>query len=235
MPHPPLTHDEVHAWWARLDAPDWRVGQLAQTLAPDELDRAARFHARRDRERWIVARGLLRERLGAYSGCSPKSVRLEYGPFGKPALVNSSVRFSVSHSDNLAVFALAHEREIGVDVEAIRPSFDLDRLAEDFFSPIERAALRRLRSTQRVAGFFNCWTRKEAFVKATGMGLSQPLDEFDVELVPGRPPRVIAIRADPYAAQHWTLAALDPLPGFAAAVALPSHIRGIRQLWIDDE
>jgi 4'-phosphopantetheinyl transferase len=219
-----LLDDEVHLWWARLDAPASRIRQLADMLAPDELERASRFHSERDRGRWIVGRGILRERLADYVGCVPCEVQLVYGPHGKPALAPDSgypsLRFSVSHSGGLVVYAISRDCRLGVDVEVVRPIADLEGIAEYFFSPRERASLRALAPHQRTAGFFNCWTRKEAYVKAIGSGLAQPLDAFDVELRPGVPARLLAIDGDPHLAAHWSLHHLNAPRGTTAALAI---------------
>jgi 4'-phosphopantetheinyl transferase len=228
---------EVHIWWAQLDAPESRVQQLARTLDADEVARADRFQAPHHRERWIVGRGLLRELVGQYTGCLPSNVRLVYGPHGKPSLApdsgDSSLRFSLAHSEGLVVFALARDVEIGVDVEAVRPLKDLELVAEQFFSPRECESLRSLRPDQRVDGFFNCWSRKEAYIKALGLGLSLPLDTFDVELRPGLPARLLAVEGLAGSATSWSLRALHAPPGFAAAVAMPGQVRRICQRWLE--
>jgi 4'-phosphopantetheinyl transferase len=228
-----LAHDEVHTWWARLDVPAWRIRQLARTLAPEEVVRANCFRAQRVRDRWIVGRGLLRELLGQYIGCEPASIQLAYGTYGKPVLAPNSgdarLRFNVSHTEGLVLFGLARDHDLGVDVETIRPLKDLDLIAEQFFSLQERAALRSLRTDQQLAGFFNCWTRKEAYVKAVGLGLSHSLDSFDVELTPGRPSRLLAIDGDSAKAVSWSLTALQAPPGFAAALAVPGQIHRFKR------
>jgi 4'-phosphopantetheinyl transferase len=230
-------HDDLDLWWASLDVPQSRVQELARTLAVDELARANRFQARLHRDRWIVGRGLLRELIGRYVGCLPRSVRLAYSAHGKPSFAgewsNGRLRFNVSHAAGLGLFAIASDREIGVDVEAIRPLQDLQLIAEHFFSPGEQTTLRSLPAEQRVMGFFNCWSRKEAYIKALGLGLSQPLDAFDVELTPGRPARLLAIDGVAGPAASWSLEAVPAPAGFAAAVAVPGRISHITQRWLE--
>jgi 4'-phosphopantetheinyl transferase len=232
-----LLGDEVHLWWAPLDASQWRIAQLADVLSPDEVDRANRFYAERDRDRWIVGRGMLRERLADYLGCTPSEVQLIYGSYGKPALAPgsgyASLSFSVSHSDGLVVYAVSRSPMIGVDLEVVRPIADLEGIAEHFFSPRERESLRALAPDERTAGFFNCWTRKEAFIKAIGLGLSQPLDAFDVELRPGKSAGLLAIDGDPHLAAAWRLHHLDAPRGATAALALEGGARHLITHWLN--
>ena len=197
------------------------VRASASLLSAAERERARRFAFGRDARRFIVGRGRLRQLLGARLGVRPESVQLIYGARGKPALANSgrnSLRFNLSHRDDLAVYALSWGCEVGIDVEAIRPLPDADAVAARFFSRPEHAAYRALDPRDRLLGFFQCWTRKEAFIKALGEGLSHPLDSFDVSLAPGAPAellRVEPVRGDD---RGWRLASFSPAPGFVAAV-----------------
>ena len=242
---PALGRGEVHVWWAALDLDTQRVAHLADSLSPDERARAERFHFDRDRVRFIAARGVLRALLGGYLGVSPPALAFEYGPHGKPALAASStgapaaalaaeVRFNVSHSTGVALYALARGRDVGVDVEGLRGDFATDEIADRFFSPAERMALRALPAEARCAAFFACWTRKEAYIKARGVGLSLALDAFDVSLAPGEPAALLATRDDPAARDHWSLRALDPGPGLAGAVVAEGRDWALR-CWSWDE
>ena len=219
-----LSHDDVHVWCAGLDQPPSYARELARTLAGDERARAERFHFDRDRTRFIVGRGVLRTILGRYLGIEPARLRFCYGPHGKPALAVSPgtprLDFSVSHSQALAVYAVTWERRIGIDLEFIRPIADAEQIAERFFSPHEHAVFRRLAPKERQVGFFNCWTRKEAYIKATGDGLAQPLDRFDVSLAPGDQARLLSIDGDPRRASRWYLQELVPAAGYLAALAV---------------
>ena len=223
-PRPALAGDEVHVWGARLDAPREVVRRLHLTLAPDERERAGRFHFQRDRDHFIVARGLLRAVLGEYLNVGPELLRFEYGAQGKPSLAavqnQGGLRFNLSHSDGVALFAVARGREVGVDVERVSARVSCDEVAGRFFSPREVAALRALPPLQREAAFFDCWARKEAYIKARGEGLSLPLDAFDVSFAPGEPAALLANRLDPAEVSRWTLRGLASWPGFAAAVAV---------------
>ena len=184
----------------RLDASPDEVRSLRALLCEAETQRAERFRFERDRRRFIVARARLRQMLAARLGVQPEAVELAYGTNGKPEILNSSLCFSVSHCDDVALFAFSNVSEIGVDIEAIRPIREADTIAAQFFSPRENQAYATARD--KLLGFLQCWTRKEALVKAIGEGLSMPLHLFDVAHAPG-----------------WRLHSFFPLPGFIAAVA----------------
>jgi len=162
---------------------------VLKSLVPDERQRAERFRFERDRRRFIVAHGVLRDILGRYLKCSPAQVSFSYNQYGKPALAQESeaigLRFNMSHSHEVALYALTRAREVGVDVELLREDFASLEIAERFFSRSEVALLNSLAPELRTDGFFNCWTRKEAYIKALGEGLSHPLDRFAVSLAPG--------------------------------------------------
>jgi 4'-phosphopantetheinyl transferase len=216
-----LEGDQVDVWLARLDLPAETLGPLRRTLSADEGARADRFHFPRDRDRFIAARGMLRAILSRYLAEAPDALRFSYNAYGKPELVGAAgLCFNLSHSHDLAIYAVAREREVGVDVEHVRAEFAGEGIAERFFSPREVAALQALPAEQRVAGFFNCWTRKEAYIKARGMGLSLALDRFDVSLAPDAPAALLTVCDDPAEAGRWTLCALDAGPGYVAALAV---------------
>lgn len=220
-----LGEDEIHLWHAWLDQPVERVEQLAQTLSADEAARAARFHFERDRRRFIVARGWLRTILGQYLNTAPTDIQFCYGPHGKPCLAGQSLsnhlQFNLAHSDEIVLYALAQNHAIGVDIEHIRPVPDLDQIATRYFSTRERAALRMLPPEQQQEGFFNGWTRKEAYLKALGDGLTRPLDGFDVSLTPGEAARLLDVAHDPKEAARWFMYALMPCTGYVSAVVAP--------------
>src|SRR5262249_14010343 len=194
------------------------VDRLVPLLSPDERERAARFHFRRDAMRWIVARAILRQILGGCLGVDRGAVVLSYGPQGKPAVVaptgSVDLQFSLAHSSHVAVYAVSAGCPVGIDVEGMRPLSDMDRIAARTFSPRECAALRKLPPGLRAVGFFNCWTRKEAYIKAVGLGLSYPLDRFSVSLAPGEPARLEVVETDPDHVEKWTMGQLAPGPGF---------------------
>ena len=217
---------ETHVWRVALDQPDARVATLFALLSEDERRRAFRFHFDRDRRRFTVARGALRSILGSYLATPPERLRFGYSEHGKPFLRQPQpllldLRFNVSHSDELALVAVTVATEVGVDVEKIRPDFAGLEIAERFFSPAEVRALRSLPIHLRSRAFFNCWTRKEAFVKATGRGLSFPLKAFDVTLAPGESPRLLRVENDDPA--RWSIFEVSPAPDFVGALVVESR------------
>lgn len=228
--HQALLANEIHLWYAWLDQPAERVQELAQTLSLDEAARAARFHFERDQRRFIVGRGLLRIILGQYLDVVPAQIQFRYGLYGKPSLVGQvgtrsvsyDLQFNLAHSGEVALYALAWDYPIGVDVEHIRPIPDLDQIVERFFSRQERITLRSLPPEQRQTAFFNGWTRKEAYLKALGDGLARPLDEFDVSLAPGQPAQLLGVAGDPAEAAGWFMEAVTPLAGYVGAVVAPA-------------
>lgn len=203
---------------AHLFAASEAVGAAVAVLSEDERARADRFAFDRDRRRFIVARARLRHLLAARLDTTPETIRFSYGARGKPSLRGSEWRFNVSHCGDLAVFAFCRHREVGVDVESVRPLEDADAIAARFFSPRENAEYRSLQPAHRPRGFFNCWTRKEAFIKATGDGLAHPLDAFDVTLTPDAPARILRVGDRPGTACGWSLECFVPAPGYVAAV-----------------
>jgi 4'-phosphopantetheinyl transferase len=211
---------------AHLAATEAAVGAAMSVLCPAERRRADGFAFERDRGRFIVARARLRQLLAARLAVRPEAVELAYGAYGKPALApryaESRLRFNVSHRDDVAVYAFSSASEVGVDVEAVRALRDGDDLAARFFSPREHEAYRALDPRDRPLGFFNCWTRKEAFVKALGSGLSCPLDRFDVSLAPGQPARILRVADAPGGHHGWRLEAFAPAARFVAAVVARS-------------
>jgi len=203
------------------------VRGLLRTLTLDERARARRFRFPRDRDRFIVARGVLRAILGRYLGVDPGRLRFRYSPYGKPALAgpfeDEGIRFNLAHSQGIALYAVSRGREVGIDVEYVRADLADERIAERFFSPREVATLRAVPAEQRREAFFHCWTRKEAYVKARGEGLSLPLDQFDVSLAPGEPAALLSTPGDPPEVTRWSLQALNPGPGYVAALAVEGN------------
>lgn len=216
-----LGADEVHVWRAWLEPDPVRDASLAATLSPDEKARAAQFRQPGDAAHYVRARGILRDILARYLGEPPADLRFSVGPTGKPFLVGrDAVHFNLSHSADLALYAVARGGEVGVDVEAVRHDVDHDTLAQRFFSPGEREQLRRLPESARQEAFFTCWVRKEAFLKATGEGLSVGLASFDVLVLGDAPPGRQVVRDGRGKERSWSVAGLHPAPGYAAAVAV---------------
>jgi 4'-phosphopantetheinyl transferase len=225
-----LPHDEVHVWRASLDQPPW-LSDFFATLAADERERAARFHFQKDRDHYITARGLLRTLLSHYLKLRPHDLSFGYSAHGKPFLVSppaSDLRFNVSHSHGLGLFAFTRRRDLGIDIEQIRPDFAGEQIAERFFSAGEVTTLRRLPASQQAAAFFNCWTRKEAYIKARGEGLSLPLHMFDVSLAPGEPAALLATRVAPGETSRWSMIKLAPGAGYKAALVVEGQAWRLR-------
>jgi len=222
-----LRDDEVHVWWAALDIEASHLRSLQQTLAEEEQARAERFYVPRDRACFIAARGLLRTILGRYLGVAPGGLRFSYNPFGKPALAaapgQAALRFNLSHSHGLAVYAVTRNREVGVDLERVRADFAWEPLLEQALSAREQAVLRALPTPLKQAAFFAGWTRKEAYLKARGEGLRLPLPQIEVSLAPGEPATLLSSAGDLAEARRWSLWELRPGPGYAAALAVEGH------------
>lgn len=198
------------------------AGELAQCLSDDEQLRARRFVFDRDRTRYIVARAHLRKFLALRLGVKPHAVEFDYGKHGKPALsrrfADSGLHFNVAHSADVAVYAFSQKGKIGVDVEVIREMKDADEIAARYFSQTENDAYRALDADQKALGFFSCWTRKEAFIKAIGDGLCYPLNCFDVSLTPGVPATILRVEDTRGDACGWSIESFSPVPGFIGAV-----------------
>jgi 4'-phosphopantetheinyl transferase len=224
-----LPADEVHVWRASLARTSRQELQTLQSLlAPDEVERAGRFHFERDRASFILARGMLRSILAAYLQQNPAQLRFSFSEYGKPALIvnddnSGELRFNVSHSHELALYAVTRNREVGIDVEYMRADFASEEIAERFFSSGEVVALRALPQDRRTEGFFNCWTLKEAYIKARGEGLSFPLDRFHVSLSQGEQQAILNVHEAPIETARWSLQALMPEDGYAAAIAVEGH------------
>lgn len=221
---PALEPDCAHVWFVSLDLSIEQSRRLTRMLTADERARSERYHFERDRSRFAVGRAYLRGFLGRYCGLPPSSLRLGANSFGKPFLHNAhpspDLRFNLAHSGGGALFAFTLSREIGVDLEQIRPGVDLLAIARRFFSADEYGALQRVPTAEREDAFFRCWTRKEAYIKARGEGLSIPLDSFSVSLVPGRPAALTAHRNDPEELERWTMTDVSPRPDMRGALVV---------------
>lgn len=217
-----LRENEVHVWRASLDRATDDVAHWQTLLRDDEVERAGRFYFEKDRRHWIVARATLRALLGRYLEIEPQELRFAHNEYGKPSIASPTMgqhlQFNLSHSGELALYAFAYNRAVGVDVEQMRAPLAYEELATHFFSAHECHALLTLPEEQREEAFFLCWSRKEAYIKARGKGLSLPLNQFDVSLAPGEPARLLDSREEPQVAERWSLAALLPGTGYAGAL-----------------
>jgi len=221
--HLDLAADVVDLWKTWLDLPTDKCANFFQTLSDDERERAERFHFPKDRGRFVVGRGFLRALLARYVDVPPGEVCFRYGRCGKPELAVAEqlgIQFNVSHSHGLAVYALTRQRAVGIDVECIRHIPDMELLAERFFAVPEVTALRSVAREKLAEAFFNCWTRKEATVKACGDGLTLPLDSFTVSLAPGEPARLLSAGPTSLGASRWQLEGLTLAPGYVGAIAV---------------
>lgn len=217
-----LSTDEVHIWRADLEQSQAAQAQLAATLSADEQSRAKRFHFDLHRQRFIVARGILRNILGRYLGKEPRELEFCYSSRGKPSLVSTSTStplcFNLSHSQALALYAIAH-RPIGIDLEYIRPLDDLLKIAKRFFCQSEYALIESLPPDQKPKAFFHLWTCKEAYLKATGEGLAG-LQHVEILPSPGGIPRLNFV-ADNTNLSDWFIQPLTIEHNYASAVAIP--------------
>ena len=212
----------VHLWKKAFDAPAQEMERCYEVLSPEERTRAQRFLVEPPRRAYILTRGTLRLLLGKYLERVPRDLSFRYSDFGKPSLnEGDQVRFNVSHTDGIALLAFARGAELGVDVEKIRPVRDLKDLANRFFSVSERRKLNELELEDELhSAFFRCWTRKEAYIKGKGEGLSIPLHQFDVSSEAGQEQALIATRPDPSEAERWLLRDVTFDPSYVAALAI---------------
>lgn len=224
-----LRQRDVHVWVESLDVGPERLEQLTPFLSADEVERARLHRFRSDRDRFVAGRGRLRELLGSYLAQAPGEVCFEYSAYGKPSVVSrANLRFNVSHSGPRVLFVFCCDAEIGVDVELLRDGSDDALVAERFFAGREVSALRRLPPALQARGFLSCWTRKEAYIKARGEGLSLPLEDFEVTLSPDESPRLLRTAWSPTEAGEWRLHDLSHLcPGAVAALAVRGQPRQV--------
>jgi len=222
--NPVLAKDDIHLWLASLELPAAHLQRLWRLLSGEEQLRADRFHFERDRRRYIAGRGTLRCILSDYLDLPPESLEFQYGPGGKPALSQAcnpgDLRFNLSHSHTLALYAISLQQEIGVDLEHIHAVKNVETIAQRFFSRGEYETLRSLPEGQKLAAFFNCWTRKEAYIKACGDGVAQPMDRFEVSLALDEPAQLLSINGSQAEASRWHLRGFMPEPGYIAALAV---------------
>jgi 4'-phosphopantetheinyl transferase len=233
-----LGANEAHVWRASLDQPADMIAKLAPFLSQDEYQRAMRRYRPVDRDRFIVGRGILRKIISAYLALQPGQLRFTYNEYGRPAVSDDqndcALNFNLAHSAELVLYAVTRGRVVGIDVEYIHDDFATLEIAEHFFSKDEVAALKSLPADQRTIGFFNCWSRKEAFIKAKGMGVSYPLDRFTVSLAPGEPPALLKVDDDKREVARWKMYELKPGADYAAAlIAAGAPITLKQRHWVE--
>ncbi len=197
-------------------------------LSEDKRERAAKFRFEKDRSHFIIARGTLRQILGQYLSENPASLTFNYSKNGKPFLPKNTLQFNLSHAGGIALIALTKNYEIGIDIEVVNPKVEVEKIAQHFFAKGEIDRLMSLPEAQRHEAFFNCWTRKEAFIKATGDGLSFPLDQFEVTLKPNEKAELLATHFDEKEREKWSLFDIDIDEDFKAALAVQGRIEKIK-------
>lgn len=224
IPGASIHADEVHVWRAFLDLQTHQTKSLAELLSTDEVERANRFRFERDQIRFVAARGMLRMILGHYLGEKPNTLRFDYNTFGKPSLVGNADQanlcFNLSHSGTFALYAVTLHQKVGIDIERIREDIAVGQIANRFFSRGEISLLEQVEENKRTEAFFQYWTRKEAFIKATGEGVSFPLEQCDVSLMSGSDLSPIVLKGGQGESARWHGQDVFPGPGYTAAVVV---------------
>ena len=219
----------VEVWPVWIHASDAVRRACRSLLSPEEASRAQRFAFPHLRAFYEVSHGVLRVLLSHYLKRDPREILLSLGRAGKPALTGDpGLQFNMSHSGRLAAYAFTFDCELGIDVEEVREMPDLESIAERYFCRAEVLELLAVKGArERTGAFFRCWTRKESYVKAIGEGLSIPLDQFQVTLLPDSPARLVHVGEDSVAAAEWSLHHLEAAPGYAGALAYRAQPRPV--------
>ena len=226
-PPPALTieNGEVHVWCIHLNMPHIQIQQMETILSDDELVKANRFHFDKHRRCYIASHGMLRKILSRYIYLNPSQIQFNYSPLGKPTLAfggnHVPLSFNLSHSNQLALIAVALNRSIGIDIEFMRFNTDLESIAEQYFSPSEYETIKSFSPYQRHSSIFDLWTLKEAYLKATGEGIGG-LDQIEFSLSPYKSPQVI-INKKNSSATSWTIRQMIPLAGYTAGLAVEGN------------
>jgi 4'-phosphopantetheinyl transferase len=222
-----LGENQVHVWRIDLAGPGDEIQRCRGLLSSDEILRADRFYFDEHRRRFIVARAAMRQVLSRYLSVAPQDLFFSYSDKGKPELPDGSkeaeIKFNLSHSSDIALFAVTEAQRVGVDIESVNPELAIEEIAERFFSVSEVNTLRAVLRSERAEAFFSCWTRKEAYVKAVGEGLSAPLDSFEVAFGPGVPAALLRVRTDPTEVSRWSIYDIKVAEGYKAALAVEGH------------
>jgi 4'-phosphopantetheinyl transferase len=224
-----LSEEEAHVWRADLNLNEGFQNSFLNLLSADEKNRAKKFRFAKDSQNFIVARGILRLLIGKYLEINPAEVSFQYSEFGKPSIAhNNSLQFNISHSQNIALFAFTKKFNIGIDVEFVNPNIEVKEIATSFFSTNEIKNLLALPEQQQTLGFFYCWTRKEAFIKAVGEGLSFPLDKFEVSLEPNKPAKLLATDWQPKDVAKWSIYSLSPKANFVGSLVIEGLVEKVK-------
>jgi 4'-phosphopantetheinyl transferase len=232
-----LENGAIDVWRAPLDVSVDIISRFSALLSRDEKQRAGRFRFAAHRRRFIASHGFLREILGCYLGVFPGEIVFSVNAWGKPGLMDKSsgLEFNLSHTGELAMIAITGEREIGIDVESTKRPCEIQKIAGRFFTPNEADAIKKLPPERQRKAFFACWTRKEAFLKAKGCGMSIPLDQFEVSVIPENAPVLLKTAWDPDERFKWTLFDIDNMDDYTAAVAVGGKVFAIRYFNADAE
>jgi len=214
----------IHIWVADiLSYSTLHLEQLKQCLSQDELEHASRYYFEKDKKYYITSRGILRKILSNYLTMKPEKIKFSYNPYGKPYLCNKfhtkNFNFNLSHSGDLALYIFSANFDVGIDLEKFQLIEGFIDIAMQFFSPNEFLKLKSIPHDQQLTAFFKCWTRKEAFIKAIGNGLSHPLDQFEVTLAPNETAMFVNIISKSTAASEWSLYSFTPKPNYEASFA----------------
>ncbi len=228
----PISPDEIHVWRINFENINCDLTGHSKIISPEEKYRADKFHFEKDKTRFIIRHSILRSVLGRYLLRKPESIQFEYNTHGKPALkgnlYNTGIQFNLSHSNNLALIAIVLNREIGIDIEHINANIDYENIAIQYFSENEISELRSLPSQQQLIAFYNCWTRKEAYIKALGQGLAIPLSTFDVTLTPNKPAALLKTIHQSLPHNCHSIANIRPHLDYIAAAVVPGQIAQVK-------
>ncbi|MEQ8187731.1 MAG: 4'-phosphopantetheinyl transferase superfamily protein [Candidatus Eremiobacterota bacterium] len=218
-----IENNEVHIWLASLNIDRTFVETLKKILSEDEIKRAEKFYFQKDRNHFIACRGILRNILGFYLNINPGEIKFSYNPYGKPSLneTEKKLSFNLSNSHGMAIYGITCNRDIGIDIEHIPKDFSWEDIVKNFFSEKEIRSLYQIPTHLQKKAFFNGWTRKEAYIKAKGKGLSIALDSFDVSLTPGKPAELLEVRGEEKS--RWFLKEIILDPDYVSAIAVESH------------
>lgn len=227
-----LPHGEVHLWLVSIAAMEAQLDDLCSLLSEEEINQAERFHFEKDQKRYVVARGMLRKILSQYCQFEPEAHQFGYNQYGKPYLTdNDWLRFNVSHSGDKILYGFTQNRELGVDIEYVKPFENAHQIVERFFSDHEKNQFRSVPDHMKNRAFLNCWTRKEAYIKALGKGMSLPLDEFSVYFMPDEPACLLETKHDIREKDRWTLQEIKVGEGYVAAVTVEGRNLDFKTQW----
>lgn len=219
-----LKTNEIHIWRAFISSD--QVENYKNLLTDEEMYRAGKYFFERDRQRYILSRGILKKLLSSYAKVKPENIQFIYNKYGKPYLNMPSrsveIQFNISHSEDIILLAFTYGHKIGIDIEYQRAEFADMKIAEHFFSPAEISALAMLPDNMRKKAFFECWTRKEAFIKAKGQGLTIPLDGFEVSVMPDEPAQLLNIYDDPEEVKRWMMMNIETGGNYCGALVTES-------------